>query len=81
MLNDNMMNELATLRAFDQNPAINVIVLTGSEKVPRRRRRYRRHAVRYQGNLRPTILAATEHILDIRKPVIGVVSGYCLGGG
>ena len=32
-LNDNMMNELGdALRKFDKDPAINVIVLTGSEK-------------------------------------------------
>ena len=32
-LNDNMMNELGeALYAFDKDPAVNVIVLTGSEK-------------------------------------------------
>lgn len=83
-LNDNMMNELGdALRQFDQDPAINVILLTGSEKAfaagadiaAMAEYDYREtYANNYIGR-------NWEQILQIRKPVLGVVSGYCLGGG
>ncbi|UVW29334.1 enoyl-CoA hydratase [Massilia sp. H6] len=84
-LNDNMMNELGdALRSFDADPAINVIVLTGSEKAfaagadIAAMANYTYTADTYPGNY---IGRNWEHILNIRKPVLGVVSGYCLGGG
>lgn len=83
-LNDNMMNELGdALYKFDADPAINVIVLTGSEKVfaagadIAAMAEYT-YADTYPGNY---IGRNWEHILNVRKPVIGVVSGYALGGG
>jgi enoyl-CoA hydratase len=83
-LNDNMMNELGeALYKFDADPAINVIVLTGSEKVfaagadIAAMANYT-YADTYPGNY---IGRNWEHILNVRKPVIGVVSGYALGGG
>ena len=83
-LNDNMMNELgAALRKFDADPAINVIVLTGSEKA------FAAGAdiaamvnYSYPDTYTSDYIGRNwEHILDIRKPVIGAVAGYCLGGG
>jgi enoyl-CoA hydratase len=83
-LNDNMMNELGdALYKFDADPAVNVIVLTGSEKVfaagadIAAMAQYT-YADTYQGNY---IGRNWEHILNVRKPVIGVVAGYALGGG
>jgi enoyl-CoA hydratase len=83
-LNDNMMNELGhALYQYDADPAVNVIVLTGSEKVfaagadIAAMANYT-YADTYPGNY---IGRNWEHILNVRKPVIGVVSGYVLGGG
>jgi len=83
-LNDNMMNELGVaLRGFDQDPGINVIILSGSDKAFAAGADI---AAMANYDYRETygndyIGRNWEHILDIRKPVIGVVSGYCLGGG
>jgi enoyl-CoA hydratase len=83
-LNDNMMNELGdALYKFDADPGVNVIILTGSEKVfaagadIAAMANYT-YADTYQGNY---IGRNWEHILNVRKPVIGVVAGYALGGG
>jgi enoyl-CoA hydratase len=83
-LNDNMMNELGdALYKFDADPAFNVIILTGSDKVfaagadIAAMANYT-YADTYPGNY---IGRNWEHILNVRKPVIGVVSGYALGGG
>jgi enoyl-CoA hydratase len=83
-LNDNMMNELGdALRHFDKDPGTNVIILTGSDKAFAAGADI---AAMVDYDYRETygndyIGRNWEHILDIRKPVIGVVSGYCLGGG
>jgi len=83
-LNDNMMNELGdALYKFDADPGVNVIVLTGSEKVfaagadIAAMANYT-YADTYPGNY---IGRNWEHILNVRKPVVGVVAGYALGGG
>ena len=83
-LNDNMMNELGdALYQFDADPAIHCIILTGSDKVfaagadIAAMANYD-YADTYNGNY---IGRNWEHILNIRKPVIGVVAGYALGGG
>lgn len=83
-LNDNMMNELGdALRKFDADNAIGCIILTGSEKVfaagadIAAMANYD-YADTYGGNY---IGRNWEDILAIRKPVIGVVAGYALGGG
>jgi enoyl-CoA hydratase len=83
-LNDNMMNELVdALYKFDADPAVNVIILTGSEKVfaagadIAAMANYT-YGVTFRGNY---IGRNWEHILNVRKPVVGVVSGYALGGG
>jgi enoyl-CoA hydratase len=78
------MNELGdALYKFDADPAINCIILTGSEKVfaagadIAAMANYT-YADTYPGNY---IGRNWEHILNVRKPVIGVVAGYALGGG
>ncbi len=83
-LNDNMMNELGdALRRFDADSNIGCIILTGSDKVfaagadIAAMANYD-YADTYNGNY---IGRNWEHILDVRKPVIGVVAGYALGGG
>ena len=83
-LNDNMMNELGdALYKFDADPGVNVIIVTGSEKVfaagadIAAMAEYT-YADTYPGNY---IGRNWEHILNVRKPVIGVVAGYALGGG
>jgi enoyl-CoA hydratase len=83
-LNDNMMNELGhALYKFDADPTINCIVLTGSEKAfaagadIAAMAKYT-YADTYPGNY---IGRNWEHILNIRKPVIGACAGYVLGGG
>ena len=83
-LNDNMMNELGdALYKYDADPAINVIILTGSEKA------FAAGAdiaamvdYTYPDTFTSNYIGRNwEHILHVRKPVIGVVSGYALGGG
>jgi enoyl-CoA hydratase len=78
------MNELGdALYKFDADPAVNVIILTGSDKVfaagadIAAMANYT-YADTYPGNY---IGRNWEHILNVRKPVIGVVAGYALGGG
>ncbi len=83
-LNDNMMNELGdALYQFDANKDIGCIILTGSEKAFAAGADIAAMAeydygVTYSGNY---IGRNWEHILNVRKPVIGVVQGFCLGGG
>lgn len=83
-LNDNMMNELGqALRQFDQDAGINVIILTGSEKAFAAGADIAAMAdYDYQETYGKNYIGRNwEDILQIRKPIIGVVSGYCLGGG
>ncbi|WEF32747.1 enoyl-CoA hydratase [Pseudoduganella chitinolytica] len=83
-LNDNMMNELGeALAGFDKDPQIGCLILTGSEKA------FAAGAdivamkdYTYQDTYRDNYIARNwEHILKVRKPVIGAVAGYALGGG
>jgi enoyl-CoA hydratase len=83
-LNDNMMNELGdALYKFDADKDIGCIILTGSEKAfaagadIAAMANYT-YADTYGDNY---IGRNWEHILNVRKPVIGVVAGYALGGG
>jgi enoyl-CoA hydratase len=80
---DQLMAELAAqLRAFDHDPAIGAIVITGSDKAfaagadikemqPRR----------YPGTLLSDFIAPWEAVTTIAKPVIAAVAGFALGGG
>ncbi len=83
-LNDRMMDELGdAMRKFDADSNIGCIVLTGSEKAFAAGADIAAMANytyqdTYTGNY---ITRNWEHILQVRKPVIGAVAGYCLGGG
>ena len=83
-LNDQLMNELgAALKAFEADPAIGCMVITGSEKA---------FAAGADIGAMATLTFADayksdfitrnwEQIRSIRKPVIAAVSGFALGGG
>ncbi|MFN7693702.1 MAG: enoyl-CoA hydratase-related protein [Burkholderiales bacterium] len=83
-LSDPLMDELGeALYAFDADDGIGCIVITGSEKafaagadIPTLAQHDFMSA--FNSGL---ISKNWEHILRIRKPVLGAVSGFCLGGG
>jgi enoyl-CoA hydratase len=83
-LNDQVMNELGVaLKAFDQNAAIQCIVITGSQKAFAAGADIAAMANytfmdAYKGDY---ITRNWETIRLIRKPVIAAVAGYALGGG
>jgi enoyl-CoA hydratase len=81
---DQLMEELGTqLRAFDADPAIGAIVLTGSERAfaagaDIKEMRDRTYPDVY---LNDFIGARWETVLEIKKPVVAAVAGFALGGG
>ena len=83
-LSDPLMDELGhALKAFDADEGIGCIVLTGSEKafaagadIPTLMQHDFMSAFNSQ-----LISKNWEHILQVRKPVLGAVAGFCLGGG
>ena len=83
-LNDQLMDELGhALQAFDANPAIGCMVITGSEKAfaagaditAMARLTF---AEAFKSNF---ITRNWEALRTIRKPVIAAVAGFALGGG
>jgi enoyl-CoA hydratase len=83
-LNDALMTELgAALKAFDADPAIGCIILTGSERAFAAGADIGAMASYsfvdvYKGDY---ITRNWETIRSVRKPVIAAVSGFALGGG
>jgi enoyl-CoA hydratase len=83
-LNDVLMDELgAAMRAFDADPRIGCIVLTGSEKAFAAGADIGAMAGlefvdAYKGDF---ITRNWEAIRGVRKPVIAAVAGFALGGG
>lgn len=83
-LNDGLMDELGqALSAFDADPAIGCIILTGNEKAFAAGADISVMAAlsymeAYKGDF---ITRNWERIRGVRKPVIAAVSGFCLGGG
>jgi enoyl-CoA hydratase len=83
-LNDQLMDELGTaLKAFDTDPAIGCMIITGSEKAFAAGADIGAMASYtfadvYKGDY---ITRNWEQIRGIRKPVIAAVSGFALGGG
>jgi enoyl-CoA hydratase len=83
-LNDNMMNELGdALYKFDADPNIGCIILTGSEKAFAAGADIAEMAGYTYADTYPSNFIGRnwEHILNVRKPVIGAVAGFALGGG
>lgn len=80
---DQLMSELATqLRAFDADPAIGAIILTGSEKAFAAGADIKEMQPRaYPGTLLEDFISPWETVTTIRKPVIAAVAGFALGGG
>lgn len=83
-LNDQLMTELgAALKAFDSDPAIACMIITGSEKAFAAgadigAMAQLSFADAYKGDF---ITRNWEQIRNVRKPVIAAVSGFALGGG
>ena len=83
-LNDQLMTELgAALQAFDADPSIACMIITGSEKAFAAGADIGVMATYsfadvYKGDF---ITRNWEQICSVRKPVIAAVSGFALGGG
>jgi len=81
---DQLMEEMgAQLLAFDADPAIGAIVLTGSERAfaagaDIKEMRERRYPDVYRDDF---IGKRWETVLRVQKPVIAAVAGFALGGG
>ena len=83
-LNDALMDELgAALRGFDADPGIGCIVITGSEKAFAAGADIGAMATKSfaQAYGEDFITRNWETIRQVRKPVIGAVAGFALGGG
>jgi len=82
-LNSGLMAELiAALEAFDADPAIGCLVITGSERVFAAGADIKEmaDASAVEMLLRDNI-ARWDRLKRIKKPIIAAVSGFCLGGG
>ena len=78
---DRLMAELgAQLRAFDADPGIGAVVLTGSEKAFAAGADIKEMQPRSYP-MADFIATQWEAVLRIRKPVIAAVAGFALGGG
>lgn len=80
---DQLMREVGEqLLAFDADPAIRAIVLTGSEKAFAAGADIKEMQPRtYPAVLFNDFIAKWETITQVKKPVIAAVAGYALGGG
>ena len=83
-LNEQIMVELGTqLLAFDADPAVGAIVLTGSERAFAAGADIKE----MRGHTYPAVFLddfigkSWETVLRVRKPVIAAVAGFALGGG
>ena len=83
-LNAELLEELvAALESMDADPAVRAIVITGSERAFAAGADIKEMAQKsYMDVFKADFLAGpAERIAAIRKPVIGAVAGYALGGG
>jgi enoyl-CoA hydratase len=80
---DALMAELGTqLLAFDADPAVGAIVLTGSEKAFAAGADIKEMRDRtYPKVMQDDFISAWETILRVKKPVLAAVAGFALGGG
>lgn len=82
-LNSTLLRELtAALEAFDQDDAIGAMVVAGSEKVFAAGADISEMASASAEEMRTSDhISLFDRIMGIKKPVIGAVSGWALGGG
>jgi enoyl-CoA hydratase len=82
-LNDALASELATaLAAFDSDPGIGTIVITGNDKAFAAGADIGAMAEwGYQKVYADNYITSWESVRQTRKPVIAAVAGYALGGG
>jgi enoyl-CoA hydratase len=83
-LNTPLLDALAqTLEAWDTNPAVRVMIVTGSEKAFAAGADIKEMAPRSFAEMhRENIFGRQlDRIIRIRKPVIAAVAGFALGGG
>lgn len=83
ILTSDLLTELVgALESLDNDPNINVIILTGGEKVFSAGADLKQRAKATRASLiHDRILEPLDQIRRISKPIIAAVSGYCLGGG
>ncbi|KAM5320860.1 enoyl-CoA hydratase, mitochondrial [Glossophaga mutica] len=82
-LSDGLIEELnQALEAFEGDPAVGAIVLTGSNKVFAAGGNIKEMQNRsFQDCYSSGFLSDWDQITQVRKPVIAAVNGYALGGG
>lgn len=83
-LNSELLEELAsTLEAWDKDDSVRAIVLTGSQRAFAAGADIREMASKsYMDMFKSNFFAdAADRIAAIRKPIIGAVAGFALGGG
>ncbi len=82
-LNSKLMEEVVTAaQAFDGDPKIGCIVLTGSEKAFAAGADIKEmQPLSYVDALSQDYFAGWDGLIRVRKPVIAAVAGYALGGG
>ncbi len=80
---DQLMGELGTqLQAFDADPAIGAIIITGSEKAFAAGADIKEMQHRtYPETLFDDFITPWEIVTTVKKPVIAAVAGFALGGG
>ncbi|MEQ9244864.1 MAG: enoyl-CoA hydratase [Nitratireductor sp.] len=82
-LNSQVLEEVVgALEAFDQNPRIGAIVITGSEKAFAAGADIKEMASKsYVDAYMEDLFAGWDGLTRVRKPIIAAVAGYALGGG
>ena len=82
-LNSVLMEELVTaLEAFDRDPAVGCLVVTGNERAFAAGADIREMAEASAVEmLQRDNIARWDRLRKLRKPLIAAVSGFCLGGG
>jgi len=82
-LNSTLIAELMdALEVFDSDPAIRAMVVTGNERAFAAGADIKEMSSESSvGMLLKDNISRFDRILDIKKPVIAAVSGWCLGGG